>query len=257
MLLNVDFLASDRSRSENNRQSPIEMSRINGCSTLLTQPDELRGPAPRNPLVRRKLRSSLNGRFPHKRRSVIILYNLPTIALIMEPSYLRFALYAAAAAMVIALLMKLRRRLELSAAKYRSIEGHARMSRRLARLMPFYEYSQNQFFRTDNAPPEVEARRRQAFDSLAGCIGNGFQKPFKPRETPRGISDLQFISRYRVPFQFSRMVRDRLTSGSFLQSSDGVMVTDLDGNRFYDLAGSYGGQCIRLRFLQRMYRPGQ
>jgi glutamate-1-semialdehyde 2,1-aminomutase len=28
--------------------------------------------------------------------------------------------------------------------------------------------------------------------------------------------------------------------GSFLKSSEDVTVTDLDGNRFYDLAGSYG-----------------
>jgi glutamate-1-semialdehyde 2,1-aminomutase len=43
-----------------------------------------------------------------------------------------------------------------------------------------------------------------------------------------------------VPFQFSRIVRDNLKGGSFLQSSHGVMVTDLDGNSFYDLTGSYG-----------------
>ena len=36
------------------------------------------------------------------------------------------------------------------------------------------------------------------------------------------------------------MVRKHLPSGAFLQSSDGVTVTDLDGNRFYDLTGSYG-----------------
>jgi glutamate-1-semialdehyde 2,1-aminomutase len=43
-----------------------------------------------------------------------------------------------------------------------------------------------------------------------------------------------------VPFQFSRFVRQHLNSGVFLQRSCGVKVTDLDGNEFYDLTGSYG-----------------
>jgi glutamate-1-semialdehyde 2,1-aminomutase len=59
-------------------------------------------------------------------------------------------------------------------------------------------------------------------------------------EAREGLSDLQFTDAYRVPFQFSRMVREHLRAGSFLSSSEGVMVTDLDGNKFYDLAGSYG-----------------
>jgi hypothetical protein len=59
-------------------------------------------------------------------------------------------------------------------------------------------------------------------------------------EATEAISDLQFTERYRVPFQFSRLVREHLPTGAFLQSSAGVTVTDLDGNVFYDLTGSYG-----------------
>ncbi len=54
------------------------------------------------------------------------------------------------------------------------------------------------------------------------------------------ISDLQFTEAYRVPFQYSRLVREHLGAGAFMQSSAGVTVTDLDGNVFYDLTGSYG-----------------
>lgn len=54
------------------------------------------------------------------------------------------------------------------------------------------------------------------------------------------MSDLQFTAAYRVPFQYSRVVRQYLPTGSFLESSSGVTVTDLDGNVFYDLTGSYG-----------------
>jgi glutamate-1-semialdehyde 2,1-aminomutase len=51
---------------------------------------------------------------------------------------------------------------------------------------------------------------------------------------------MQFTAAYRVPFQFSRHVREHFKGGSFLQSSSGPTVTDLDGNRFYDVTGSYG-----------------
>ena len=43
-----------------------------------------------------------------------------------------------------------------------------------------------------------------------------------------------------MPFQFSRIVREHLGTGAFLERSDGPVVTDLDGNRFHDLTGSYG-----------------
>ncbi len=55
------------------------------------------------------------------------------------------------------------------------------------------------------------------------------------RGWPGSVSDLQFTDAYRVPFQYSRVVRQHLPLGSFLQSSAGVTVTDLDGNTFYDL----------------------
>ena len=59
-------------------------------------------------------------------------------------------------------------------------------------------------------------------------------------EAAERISDLQFTETYRVPFQYSRLVREHLGTGAFVQSSAGVTVTDLDGNVFYDLTGSYG-----------------
>src|SRR5260221_11208134 len=59
-------------------------------------------------------------------------------------------------------------------------------------------------------------------------------------EAATQISDLQFTESYRVPFQYSRLVREHLGTGTFVQSSAGVTVTDLDGNVSYDLTGSYG-----------------
>ena len=59
-------------------------------------------------------------------------------------------------------------------------------------------------------------------------------------EAQKDVSDLQFTAAYRVPFQFSRFVREHLKTGGFVASSSGVKLTDLDGNEAYDLAGSYG-----------------
>ena len=132
-------------------------------------------------------------------------------------------------------------RLELSRAKHKSLSGHARMSRRIAGLIPFYEYDEARFFECDGAPADVAAQRRAGFMRLSGLYGERFAKTRAlTAEAAGGISDLQFTGAYRVPFQFSRLVRQHLSAGSFLASSAGVMVTDLDGNRFYDLTGSYG-----------------
>jgi len=138
-------------------------------------------------------------------------------------------------------LPKLSTRLALSRAKHRSLAGHSRMARRLAAFIPFYEYDGERFFRSDDAPAEIAARRQAGFLRLSGLFRARFAESVRvTAETADGLSDLQFTSAYRVPFQFSRTVREHLKTGGFVQSSDGVTVTDLDGNRFYDLTGAYG-----------------
>ena len=140
-----------------------------------------------------------------------------------------------------AFLAKGKPRLALSRAKHRSLAGHARMSRRVAALMPFYEYDEKQFFSCDGAPDDVVTRRRAGFETLSALYRERFAKTAAATKAmAAGVSDLQFISAYRVPFQFSRRVRENLSGGSFMQSSAGVTLTDLDGNVFYDLTGSYG-----------------
>ena len=54
------------------------------------------------------------------------------------------------------------------------------------------------------------------------------------------VSDLQFTSAYRVPYQYSPYLRQHIAVGSFMAATQGVTMTDLDGRRFYDLTGSYG-----------------
>ena len=146
------------------------------------------------------------------------------------------------AGLVLALLLrKVYVRLQLSRAKHRSLAGHSRMARRFASWVPFYEYGESRFFGVDAAPAEVVAARRAGFMRLAAAFAARFKNSIEQTAAlAASVSDLDFTSRYRVPFQFSSYVRRHLKSGSFLQSSSGVTVTDLDGNRFYDLTGSYG-----------------
>ena len=160
----------------------------------------------------------------------------------MTPNLLTVATYATGSAAALgALLVRGKPRLELSRAKHRSITGHARMARRIASLIPFYDYDEAQFFTCDGAPADIVARRRDAFMALSRLYRERYAKSSAATaELAPAVSDLQFTGAYRVPFQFSRLVRQHLSAGSFLASSSGVTLTDLDGNVYYDLTGSYG-----------------
>ncbi len=152
-----------------------------------------------------------------------------------------FALSALALAGLAATLPLARRRLELSLAKHPSLGGHSRMAKRVARLLPGYAYDEARFFASDGAPAEVQARRRAGFFRLAGQLQARHAKSLALTAQARaGISDLQFTGAYRVPFPYSGFLRQHLQLGSFVQRSDGVTLTDLDGQVFYDLTGSYG-----------------
>jgi glutamate-1-semialdehyde 2,1-aminomutase len=151
------------------------------------------------------------------------------------------SLAAGAVAATAAVAPKVKARLALSRAKHRSLTGHSKMSRLVARLIPFYEFDINDFFSSDGAPAEMATRRRDGFFRLASLYKERFARSRQMTSEAAGqISDLQFTQAYRVPFQYSRLVREHLGAGSFMQASAGVTLTDLDGNVFYDLTGSYG-----------------
>jgi glutamate-1-semialdehyde 2,1-aminomutase len=148
---------------------------------------------------------------------------------------------AAATAVAAAGFPRLQARLALSRAKHRSLSGHSKMSRMVARLIPFYEFDINDFFCSDGAPAGVATQRQDGFFRLAGLYQDKFARGRQmTAQAATQISDLQFTEAYRVPFQYSRLVREHLGTGAFVQSSAGVTVTDLDGNVSYDLTGSYG-----------------
>ena len=167
------------------------------------------------------------------------------------------AVASAAAALLTLGLTRGKRRLELSRAKHPGLAGHAKMAKRVAGMIPFYDYDEDRFFTADDPPLEVADRRRAAFDRMSKLYQSRFAKTIELTKHAReGLSDLQFTSTYRVPFQFSRLVREHLPSGVFLQRSHGVMVTDLDGNDFYDLTGSYGVNLFGYDFYKETIAEG-
>jgi glutamate-1-semialdehyde 2,1-aminomutase len=175
----------------------------------------------------------------------------------MDWGHITIAVYTCAVAAIAAALVKLKGRLELSRAKQWSLTGHARFARTVAALVPFYEFDQRQFFCTDNAPDDIELRRRAGFVRLAQTYQHDFVQTRRlTQEIKDSISDLQFTDAYRVPFQFSRMVSEHLGAGSLLIASAGVMLTDLDGNRLYDLTGSYGVNVFGYDFYKECIDAG-
>ena len=165
--------------------------------------------------------------------------------------------YLAAAAVAGFLLHRARRRLQLSLAKHRSLAGHSRMAKRVAGLLPGFSYAEDRFFAVDDAPSEVEGRRRAGFRRLAQQFAERHpQSIAQSMAAGERISDIGFTRTYRVPFPFSRYFCDHLKLGGFLASSDGVMLTDLDGRRFYDLAGSYGVNLMGYDFYKTCMAEG-
>ncbi|MGX1216821.1 glutamate-1-semialdehyde 2,1-aminomutase [Bradyrhizobium diazoefficiens] len=159
----------------------------------------------------------------------------------METTLPILSMSVAAAASAAAAFPKLKARIELSRAKHRSLAGHSKMSRRVARLLPFYEFGENDYFSCDGAPANIAAQRKDGFFRLASLYAERYPKGrAMTKEAAEKISDLNFTESYRVPFQFSRLVREHLGTSTFMESSRGVTVTDVDGNTSYDLTGSYG-----------------
>jgi glutamate-1-semialdehyde 2,1-aminomutase len=154
-------------------------------------------------------------------------------------------------------LPKARRRLQLSRAKHRSLAGHARIAKRVAGLIPGYAYDEARFFAADGAPADVAGLRRGAFKRLATRFADRWPKTAALTEVARdGLSDLQFTSRYRVPFPFSPLVSRHLRTGGFVVRASGVTVEDLDGNVFHDLTGSYGVNVFGVDFYKSCMDQG-
>src|SRR5262245_19288875 len=109
------------------------------------------------------------------------------------------------AAASLASLQRLGPRFALSRAKHSSLRGHSRIAARLARLLPFDEYDEARFFRSDDAPEDVAERRRAAFMRLAEEVRRSSPETLRlGSEVESTLSDLQFTASHRAPFQYAR-----------------------------------------------------
>jgi glutamate-1-semialdehyde 2,1-aminomutase len=153
-------------------------------------------------------------------------------------SYLSYAIAAATAAW---LMIRIYRRLQLSLAKHPSLAGHPRTARRVARLLPGYQLTPQALVAADGAPSAVQATRTTGLARLAAEFEQRYaQGRALAAELAGALPDLDFTSRYRVPFPFSEAVQQPLAGSAFVSRSEGVLLTDIDGNQAFDLAGSYG-----------------
>ncbi len=102
----------------------------------------------------------------------------------MEWATTTLAVYGLGAAALATSMVTLGRRLELSQAKHRSLAGHARMARRLAGILPHYEYDEERFFSADNAPADVVAARRAGFARRSSDFKTRFSETIR-RAAPK------------------------------------------------------------------------
>jgi len=131
------------------------------------------------------------------------------------------------------------------------------MAKRVVSFLPGYEFKEDKFFNCDGAPEAVAEIRKAAFYTLANLLQTRHAKSIELTAQAREIiSDLQFTGAYRVPFQFSPLVRQHLKVGAFIQAADGVFVTDQDGQKFYDLTGSYGVNVFGADFYKACMKEG-
>src|SRR5215471_3823194 len=92
----------------------------------------------------------------------------------MKRRHAQPVLFALVAGVIVFGLRWAKQRFELFSAKHPSLTGHSRIARRIAQLLPFYEFGEVKFFCSDDAPNEVAACRRDGFMRLAKLYGERF-----------------------------------------------------------------------------------
>jgi glutamate-1-semialdehyde 2,1-aminomutase len=114
-------------------------------------------------------------------------------------------------------------------------------SRWLARWVRHLHYSEDRMLRADGAGPATVARRRRGLEHLTAGLRLRFSRSVAWGDALRdSFSDLRFTDANRVPFQFARVVRERLNVCSVVTESRGPRLKDLDGQWTLDVSGAYG-----------------
>ena len=148
-------------------------------------------------------------------------------------------------------------RVTLSRAKHRSLRGHSKWSRRIARHISQFDYLGKQFFASDLAPPSVAAQRRQGMEQLRRRLAETSPESLRfSHSLEDGVSDVRFTSAYRVPFPYRKRLPTEFRFGSIVERSNGRQLLDLDANWRYDVSGSYGVNVFGYEFYKTCMAAG-
>lgn len=148
-------------------------------------------------------------------------------------------------------------RLQLSMAKQPGAAGHAKMARLLSRWVPMYQLEGEHFFGVDQPRLDVQKRREEGFQRLATQLnalhkaGGATQQAQAVREL---VSDAEFVSLYRVPFQYRHQIVSHFKLPFGVSKTEGNTLWDAEGNPFMDLTGAYGCNLLGYDAYKRMIR---
>lgn len=152
---------------------------------------------------------------------------------------------------------KVKRRLELSRAKHPSLRGHSKWSRRIARIIPQFDYGPQRFFNSDGASDELIKKRQAGFEQLVTLLNEKSPKTIAfYNKLEHSISDVAFTNAYRVPFPYRKYLKEHLKVGAMVEASKGVQIQDMDGNWSIDLTGSYGVNVFGYDFYKECMQRG-
>ncbi|WP_428312094.1 aminotransferase class III-fold pyridoxal phosphate-dependent enzyme [Hydrocarboniphaga sp.] len=131
------------------------------------------------------------------------------------------------------------------------------MSRRVARLLRYFEYDAERYFSSDLAPADVAEQRRGGMERLRQQLVERAPLTLAfGQSLESGISDVQFTSAHRVPFPYRERLPRELKIGSAVTQSKHTQVCDLDGNWRYDVSGSYGVNVFGYDFYKECLSEG-
>jgi glutamate-1-semialdehyde 2,1-aminomutase len=115
------------------------------------------------------------------------------------------------------------------------------MARRVARLVPSFDYKESKFYNSDGAPPEIARLRRNATSGLRKKFVSTISQTLAfSASLEDSVSDVKFTNTYRVPFPYRKHLAKEFKYVPIAVETIGTQVRDLDGNLKYDVSGSYG-----------------
>lgn len=171
---------------------------------------------------------------------------------------IEIALYIGLVTLLYLAFTKVRHRLRLSKAKHPSLRGHAKISRRVAKHVPFYQYTDEQVISCDGADEATISTRRRSLSNLTEKLNLHFAKANAlSAQIKSSVSDMQFTDAYRMPFQFRDFGKRHLPCANFAVASEGVRIQDIDGHWTHDLGGSYGVNLLGYDFYKNCMKHAQ